>query len=91
MVDVDIKEGKTAVPFGFHNELNVPMDTVQVLKELQQLAWTMMMTYDDCVVHVVKAALWITPSRAISSKCFVKKWTMTGDSGEPMVTPSVFS
>jgi hypothetical protein len=26
------------VPFHLHSELNVPMDTVQIVKELQQLA-----------------------------------------------------
>jgi hypothetical protein len=40
-VDVNIKEGKMVDPFGLHSELNVLMATVQVVKELRQLAWTM--------------------------------------------------
>jgi hypothetical protein len=34
MIDVDIKEGKMAVLFCLLSELNVPMGTVQVVKEL---------------------------------------------------------
>jgi hypothetical protein len=38
--EVNIKEGKMAVPFGLHSELNVLTDSVQVVKEFRQLAWT---------------------------------------------------
>jgi hypothetical protein len=55
MVNVNIKEGKMAVPSGLHSELNVLMDTVQVVKELQQLAWTMRPD-DKCIIHVVKSS-----------------------------------
>jgi hypothetical protein len=35
--------------------------------------------------------LWAAPSRAISSKCFMKKLAMTKDNGKPTTTPSVCS
>jgi hypothetical protein len=54
-VDANIKEGKMAVPFGLHSELNALMDTVQVFKELRQLAWTMGPD-DERVIHVAKPA-----------------------------------
>jgi hypothetical protein len=44
-----------AITFGFHFELNVLMDTVQVVKELLQLAWTMRPD-DERVTHVAKSA-----------------------------------
>jgi hypothetical protein len=89
--DVNIKEGKMAVPFRLHSELNVPMDTVQVVKELRQLAWTMGQN-DEHVIHIAKPAEGlVTPFRAVSSKCSMKKLAMTGDSGKPMATPLVCS
>lgn len=29
-----------AIPFGLHSELNIPIDTLDVVNELRQLAWT---------------------------------------------------
>jgi hypothetical protein len=37
-VDIDINEGKMAAPFRRHIEFYVPMDTVQVVKKLPQIA-----------------------------------------------------
>jgi hypothetical protein len=71
-VIVDIKEGKMAVPLGLHSELNVLMDTVQVAKELRQLAWTVGPD-DGRVVHLAE------PLKSRS----MKNLPMTGDDGEP--------
>jgi hypothetical protein len=51
MVYVNIKEGKVAVPLGLHSEMNVLMVTVQVVKEVRRLAWTVGPD-DERVVHV---------------------------------------
>jgi hypothetical protein len=53
MVDVNNKEGKMAVPFGFHSELNVPMGTTQVVTELRH--WTLGPD-DKHVIQVVNLA-----------------------------------
>jgi hypothetical protein len=44
-----------AVPLRLHGELNALMDTVQVVKELRQLVWTMG-TDDERVIHVTESA-----------------------------------
>jgi hypothetical protein len=54
-VNVNIKEGKMAVPLRLHGELNALMDTIQAVKELRQLAWTMGPD-DERVIHVVEPA-----------------------------------
>jgi hypothetical protein len=36
-----VKEGKVAISFCLHTELDVLMETDQVVKELSQLAWSM--------------------------------------------------
>jgi hypothetical protein len=68
-VDVNIKEGKMAVPFGLHRELNALMDTVQAIKELRQIAWTMGQD-DERVIHVAKPAERLL-GRPLQS-CFLK-------------------
>jgi hypothetical protein len=45
-----------AVHLGSHSELNVPTDTVQVVKKLRQLAWTMRLD-DERVIRISKPAL----------------------------------
>jgi hypothetical protein len=68
MVDVNIKEGKMANPDCLHSKLNVPMDTVQVVKKLRQLAWTMGPD-DKHVIHAVKLAEWLV-DRPLQSHFF---------------------
>jgi hypothetical protein len=54
-VHADIGEGKMAVTLGVHNETNVPMDTLQVAKEQEHLAW-IVGPDDESVVHVSRPA-----------------------------------
>jgi hypothetical protein len=51
--NVNIKEGKVTDPFGLHSELNILMYTVQVVKEVRQLAW-IMRPDNEHVIHVTK-------------------------------------
>jgi hypothetical protein len=80
------------VSFRLHSELNVFLDTVQVVKELGQLLW-IMWPDDEPVIHVAKSTEGLVgrPSRAISSKCSMMKFAMIEESGEPTATSSVCS
>jgi hypothetical protein len=90
MVDVSIKEGKMAVCFGWYSELNVLLVIIQVVKELQQVIWTME-PYDEHVIHVAKPAEGLVAYllQSYFFQCTMKKLEMTGDSGKPMTTPLV--
>jgi hypothetical protein len=91
-VDVNVKVGKMAIPFGLYSELNATMDTVHVVKEFRQLAWAMGPD-DERVIHVAKLAERLV-GRPLQN-CFLQvlqeEVAMTGDSGEPMAIPSVCS
>jgi hypothetical protein len=54
-VDVNIKERKMAVSFCLHSEHDVLMDTTQMAKEVNQIAWAMW-PEDKCVIHIAKPA-----------------------------------
>jgi hypothetical protein len=90
--NIYVKEGKVAISFHLHDELNDSVDTVQVVKEVLQLVGSMWPD-DKRVIHVMKPlrGLWASWSSAISSKPSMKKLAMTGYSGEPTVTPSICS
>jgi hypothetical protein len=70
-VDVNIKEGKMAVCFVLSSELNVLVDTVQVVKELRQLDCTAG-PGDELVIHVAKPAegLVVCPLQSLFFKVF---------------------
>jgi hypothetical protein len=67
------------------------MDSVQMVKEFSQLDRSMW-SDDECVVYLAKPAegLWVAVSRAIFFKV-LHEIGMTGESGEPIATPSLYS
>jgi hypothetical protein len=86
-VNIYVKEGKVAVSFRLHGELNVLVD-----KKVPHPVGAVRPA-DELVVHVPEPAegLRATRSSAISSKCSMKKLAMTADSGETISTPSICS
>jgi hypothetical protein len=61
-VDIYVKEWKVALSFGLHGELNVLVDTVQVVQEVLQLVGSVW-TDDEGAVHVAKPAEWLVGSQ----------------------------
>jgi hypothetical protein len=54
-VNINVRDWKVIVSFSFIGEMNVPMDTVQVLKEICQSVGPMG-PYDKSSIHVREAA-----------------------------------
>jgi hypothetical protein len=54
-VNICVQEGKVAVSFCLHGELNVLVDTIQVVKEVLQPVGTMGPD-DESVVHIMEPA-----------------------------------
>jgi hypothetical protein len=54
-VNIYVKEGKVAISFGLHSELNGLVDAVQVVKEVLKLVGSVWPD-DKSVVHVAKPA-----------------------------------
>jgi hypothetical protein len=91
-VNIYVKEGKVAISFHLHGELNVLVDTVQVVKEVPQpirAVWP----DDESVIHIAEPAEGLvgSPVKRHPLKSYMKKLLMTGDSGQPMATPSICS
>jgi hypothetical protein len=91
-VNIYVKEWEVALSFGLHGELIALVDTVQVAQEVLQLVGSVW-SDDEGVVHVATPAEGLVGSQV---KCPLLEVLhievgMTGDSGEPMATPSISS
>jgi hypothetical protein len=73
-----------AVSLPFHGELNILVDTVQVVKEVPQPVWSVR-PYNESVVHVTEPAEGLISSQlcAISLKSSMKKLAMTKNMVNP--------
>jgi hypothetical protein len=92
-INIFVKEEEVALSFSLHGELNALVDSVQVVQKVLELVGSLWPD-DEGVIHVVKPAEGVVggaKSSALSLKSSVWKLAMTGDSGEPMATPSICS
>jgi hypothetical protein len=54
-LNIDVQEGKVAVSFNLHRELDIPIDTIRMVKEAFQLLRSLGAD-DQGVIHILEAA-----------------------------------
>jgi hypothetical protein len=88
-IDINVQERKVAILLRLHGKLNIPVKAIQILKQSPHLFWSVWP--DDKGIILITSCLRVACFKSLFSKSPIKTLKMTGESVEPITTPSVCS